>query len=99
MDGFTQMTEVLRDARRLLALPNNDFAWSSWEDEQAALAELDGLIAKLQDGVLCKRLDLELLFLPTGPIQEVSLSSGWADEFLQLASRFDAAATALYGLR
>jgi hypothetical protein len=34
---------------------------------------------------------LDVLFLPTGPIQEVSLSSGWGDEFLQLAERYDAA--------
>jgi len=29
------------------------------------------------------------LFAPTGPIQEVSLSSGWGQEFLELAERFD----------
>ena len=27
----------------------------------------------------------------TGPIQEVALSSGWGDAFLDLADRFDAA--------
>jgi hypothetical protein len=32
-----------------------------------------------------------VLFLPTGPIQEVSLSSGWAQEFLDLADRYDQA--------
>jgi hypothetical protein len=31
------------------------------------------------------------LFAPTGPIQEVSLSSGWGDMFLELAKRMDAA--------
>jgi hypothetical protein len=31
-----------------------------------------------------------VLFAPTGPLQELSLSSGWADDFLKLASRFDA---------
>ena len=30
-----------------------------------------------------------MLFLPTGPIQEVSLSSGWGDAFVALADRFD----------
>ena len=35
---------------------------------------------------------MAVLFLPTGPIQEVSLSSGWGDEFVALADRFDAAA-------
>ena len=30
-----------------------------------------------------------MLFAPTGPIQEVSLSSGWGDVFIELAERFD----------
>jgi hypothetical protein len=77
---------VLRDARKLLALPENDFAWSSWEDREAALAEVDGHIATLERGSVP---DLSVLFLPTGPIQEVSLSSGWGPEFLSLAERFD----------
>ena len=34
---------------------------------------------------------MAVLFLPTGPIQEVSLSSGWGDEFVALADRFDRA--------
>jgi hypothetical protein len=34
---------------------------------------------------------MEVLFAPTGPIQEVSISSGWGEAFLSLAERFDAA--------
>ena len=37
------------------------------------------------------RMDLALLFAPTGNIQEVAESSGWSHEFLALAKRFDAA--------
>jgi hypothetical protein len=35
---------------------------------------------------------LRLLFGPTGPLQETSIASGWADEFLLLAARVDDAA-------
>jgi hypothetical protein len=34
---------------------------------------------------------MAVLFLPTGPVQEVSLSGGWGDEFVALADRFDTA--------
>ena len=27
--------------------------------------------------------------LPTGPIQEISISNGWADEYLELSSQYD----------
>ena len=30
-----------------------------------------------------ERLEVNLLFAPTGPIQEVSMSSGWSDIFLR----------------
>ena len=76
MDVRQQLVEVLREARALLALPGNDFAWSSWEDAPAALAELDQQIAAIESGQLPAKLDLEVLFAPTGPMQEVSLSSG-----------------------
>jgi hypothetical protein len=81
---------VLDDVRALLALPDNDYSWSSFGDAEAALAELAGLRA----GVVAGSPDvftLRVLFAPTGPIQEVSLSSGWGHEFLAVAERFDAA--------
>jgi hypothetical protein len=84
--------DVLRESRALVALPGNDFAWSSWEDAAATLAELDGLIAAIKSGQLPPQLDLAVHFAPTGPMQEVSLSSGWAQEFLDVAARFDALA-------
>jgi hypothetical protein len=95
-DARQQLANVLRETRALLALPDNDFAWSSWGDADAALAEVDGLIAALAAGRLPSRLTVSVLFAPTGPIQEVSLSSGWAAEFLALAARCDAAVEAAY---
>jgi len=83
--------QVLGEARGFLARPDNDFAWSSWHSAADALREIDGLISRITSGDMPKRLDLEVLFAPTGPIQEVSLSSGWGNEFLSLAERFNAA--------
>lgn len=91
-----ELVEVLREARALLALPDNDFCWSSWSDSNAALATVDRYIAMIEAGSLPPRLDLAVLFGPTGPIQEVSLSSGWGMEFLAVAGRFDAAAERVY---
>src|SRR5258708_13983114 len=97
MSPYDDLVEVLRKARALLALPENDFAWSSWEDADAALAEVDRQIAAVTSGTLPPELDLAVLFAPTGPIQEVGLSSGWAHEFLDLASQFDAPSKQAYG--
>lgn len=91
-----ELARVLRDACDLLALPDNDFTWSGWEDAADALAEVQPLIAILEAGSLPHRGSLSILFLPTGPIQETSLSSGWSDAFIALANRFDAAERKVY---
>jgi len=88
-----QLLSVLRDTRAKLADSGNDFTWSSWEDQPAALAELDHHLSALAAGQIDK-LVLDVLFAPTGPIQEVSLSSGWGDDFLALALRYDTAIAA-----
>jgi hypothetical protein len=90
------LLDVMLEARRLVALPGNDFSWSSFIDRDAALEEIDELIASLREGDTDTGA-MAVLFLPTGPIQEVSLSSGWGDEFGALADRFDRACCALTG--
>jgi hypothetical protein len=97
LDARQEMVDVLRQARALLALPGNEFGWSSWENAAAALAEMDRQIAAIEGGQVPPRLDLEVMFAPTGPMQDVSLSSGWRDEFLAVASRFDAAVERVWG--
>ena len=86
MADLSALIAVMRETRRFLALSENDFTWSSWNDQPAALAEIDEAISALQKGSIP---NLSSLFLPTGPIQEVSLSSGWGEDFLRLAGRFD----------
>jgi hypothetical protein len=92
------LLDILREARALLARPNNRFDWSSWEDAGAACREVGGLIGTLESGSLPSRPAVSVLFAPTGPLQEVSLHSGWADEFLALARRCDAAVGQVYTL-
>ena len=83
------LIQVLNSTRQYLALPQNDFTWSSWHSAEDALAEMDALIAQLEQGAIPLHSSVSILFAPTGPIQEVSLSSGWGDDFLKIAARFD----------
>ena len=95
-DPRVSLANVLRSAAELLSLPDNDFAWSSWADQAAAVAEIEAMLALVEAGELPDRTSIAVLFAPTGPIQEVSLSSGWADAFLKLAERYDRAALLLW---
>ena len=86
MENLQKLIDILKEAKALLARDGNNFSWSSWIDHDHAISEIDSIITKLENGSVP---DIGVLFAPTGPIQEVSLSSGWGDEFLELADRFD----------
>jgi hypothetical protein len=85
----TALLAILHEIHRLLILEGNDFAWSSWADAKAAEDEMNDHIRRIESEDYSRLLDLKVLFAPTGPIQEVSISSGWSDEYLDLAERFD----------
>jgi len=90
MGDLSGLLAVMTEIRRLLALLENDFAWSSWRDQRAALADIDQYISDLKKGAVPH---LSCLFAPTGPLQEVSLRSGWGAAFIALAERFDSEMT------
>lgn len=90
MADLIALKEVLTEVRALVQREDNDFAWSGWESAEEALQEIDSALATLEEG-RPPGVYLKVLFLPTGPLQELSLSSGWGDEFVALANRFDEA--------
>lgn len=91
MPNKTKLIKVLEMVRPYLLRPENDFTWSFWKDQKQAIGEINQFITTLQEGQAFNELSLSLLFAPTGPIQEVSISSGWGDVFLKLADQFDEA--------
>ena len=95
-DPRVLLADVLRSALELLSLPDNDFAWSSWRDQTAATTEVKSLLSLVEAGGLPDRHSVSVLFAPTGPIQEVSLSSGWADTFLKVAECYGRAERLLW---
>ncbi|QYK54307.1 MAG: hypothetical protein KF824_05265 [Fimbriimonadaceae bacterium] len=93
MADIPELINILREARSYLQKGEGDYSWSSWEDDRAALAEIDEIIRQLLLGDPPPTV-LNVLLAPTGPMQEVSLSSGWGNEFVKLSDRFDQAMAA-----
>jgi hypothetical protein len=83
------LIHVLESAIELVSLPDNDFCWSYWESGEEAKREMLALIASVKTGVLPEKVKISALFAPTGPLQEVSMSSGWADTYLKIADKYD----------
>jgi hypothetical protein len=83
------LIHVLESSIELVQIPDNDFAWSYWEDADQAKAEINQLISVVKSGKLPERVEVAVIFAPTGPLQEISLSSGWAEPFLKVAEKYD----------
>lgn len=89
--SFEPIIEVLSNIRKLVAHPDSDFVYSGWRDRADALQEIDNHLLRLKAGDRDALRDIELLYAPTGPFQELSVSSGWGNLYLVLAEKFDAA--------
>lgn len=83
------LIHILESAIELVSLPDNDFCWSYWESEEEAKQEILYLIGSVKNGVLPEQEKISVLFAVTGPLQEVSMSSGWADAYLKIADKYD----------
>lgn len=72
----------------LIDRPDADTGWSTRTIDDARLICHEQL-RRIELGDLSRVRDLELLFAPTGLLQEASMASGWADRYLALSKRFD----------
>ena len=87
-DCRPELLAILREARSLLARPENDFADSGWICQESALGELDWFLYVVRGGLMPCYPQVAKLFSLGGPIEEVASRSGWTDDYLDVASRF-----------
>ena len=78
---------LLRRCRDLVA-QSEDSVWSCMSAKDI-LKSLDDSIHRLERSSTVEIDQLRFLFVVTGPLQETSMSNGWAEEFIVLAERFD----------
>jgi len=90
------LADVLAASIELVSSDANDFARSSWKDLNDANDELRALLEMARSGVVPKQSAVAVLFAPTGPLQELSMGSGWADQYLKLAQYYDVAEPLLW---
>jgi hypothetical protein len=86
-----ELVAVLRRIAELLSRDDVDTAWSGYEPDELR-SEIQSFLERAESGLPldgAARGRLRLLFAPTGALQDTSLSSGWGEEFIALAGRFD----------
>ena len=75
---------------------SSDVTWTQYETAKEFRDDLDRYVARLKINDKSCLEDLNVLFAPTGSLQEHSISNGWSDEYLRLAEQFDKIS---YGLK
>jgi len=79
------ITKQIYKLNYLLSLPSTDVCWSTYNSASEAIDELESLRMQIEEQNESARQRLLFLVAPTGVLQEVSLSSGWSYEFLEIA--------------
>lgn len=75
----------------LLECPDVDVIWSSYDNPEQVISDIKTIENSILNGDI-KAIDkMKFLLAPTGDLQEISISSGWGDEFLEIADTIEIA--------
>lgn len=84
-----EIIQILEAVKKLILEPRSNLSWSTFDSKDELVFEIDAHIHKLRGKDYSNVKALILLFTPTSDFQEISLSSGWGNEYLNLSERFD----------
>jgi hypothetical protein len=93
--GKADLVSILDEVIKLVASPENDFLWSSWMGPEEAISELANYRAEIARDDFRHLATLDILLAPTGSLQELSISGGWSQAFLELSAKYDRIAAVL----
>ena len=85
---FQKIIEVLDEILNTVNL-ETDVAFTMFNTPQELITDITKDIEKLKSQDRETLDKLYMMFAPTGTYQELSISNGWGDEYLQLSQKFD----------
>jgi hypothetical protein len=88
-DRYDKLRDILLRVMSIVNSPDTDLAWSNYNCIEDLVSELDSLINRLENHEEEVLKDVKFLFAPTNSLQEISLSNGWGNEFINLSNTVD----------
>ena len=82
----TQLISVLEEVHDFLKKHDN-ISWDGLSPAEASM-DIEIAIEKLKSKERINKSHLEMLFAPTGLIQECSIANNWENEYLILSEKF-----------
>jgi hypothetical protein len=88
---MTELEEIIKIIKtaRLKITDDTELVWSGYDSVAGLQAAIDNDIKELIAGDLTKLDSFKFHFLPTSTFQEISLSNGWSEEYMELSLDFD----------
>ncbi len=86
---YKQLISILTEVRELINTPNTNVVWTRYEHVDKLINNIDLYIDELrkeEESIIEK---VEILFAPTGTLQEISIDNGWGDRFIELSIKVD----------
>lgn len=83
------LLDIFNEIKDIVDNPNTDMTWTTYCNEKEFVQELDTLIDDFKKGDRGCIDKLKWLFVPTGILQEISLSNGWGERYTELSEEFD----------
>jgi hypothetical protein len=80
---------ILRRIKELMDVKGTNVLFSSFNTNIEIIESIETHINMLNNYDFSVLDELILLFLPTSDLQELSISNGWSEEYLELSKQFD----------
>lgn len=84
--GIIRLLKIIKDH---VSIKGTNVLMSSFNSGKEVVNFIDDHIDLLSKSDISKINDLIVLFLPTSDFQEISISNGWGDKYLEIAKEFD----------
>lgn len=86
---YDEIRKILEEVLEIVKSDDTDIFWSCYNSVEDLVEDLYSLMDRLRRGDETAQEDVRLLFAPTGSLQEISISSGWGNQFVNIASKID----------
>ena len=84
-----EIIRLLKIIKKYVSIKDSDVTMSTFNTSEEVIKTVDTHITRLSESNISKINELIVLFLPTSDFQEISISNGWGEEYIEIAKKFD----------
>ena len=88
-ENLSNLIALIEKIKDLVKDRDTNVLWTHYNSKEEVVVELERHIVSLNSKDFSIIKELILLFAPTSDLQELSVSNGWGNQFLEIAEKFD----------